>query len=105
MLNKPLLNTTVIVRSVLLVEKIFYIFLSLPILAVLIWVYFHPNDDKKWYEKSKYSNDVVKFITGTLIFIHTISISLMFDYYFIRMVLVLGFIIFVIYHSIKLLRN
>ncbi len=88
-----------------MVEKLFYIFLTLPILAGLIWVYFHPNEDKKWYEKSKYSNDVVKFTTGTLFFIYTISISLMFEHYFMRMILVLGLIIFIIYNSIKLLRN
>ena len=88
-----------------MVEKIFYTFLSLPLLVALIWVYFHPNESGDRYKEPKFSKDVVKFITGILIFIQTISISLLFDNYFFRIVLVLGLLIFMFYNLFKLLRK
>ncbi|SEN00337.1 hypothetical protein SAMN05192533_10811 [Mesobacillus persicus] len=88
-----------------MVEKFFYTFLSIPLLVALIWVYFHPNESGEKYKEPRFSKDVVKFITGILIFIQAISISLIFDNYFFRIVLVLGLSIFILYNLIKLYRK
>ncbi len=93
-------------------EIIISMFFLIPLYGILIWTYFYPEESMLFGQRWRYKEEpeftdgaitYTKFVSGIAIFFITIIVvSTFIDNYLIRVLLILGFFIYLIYRFFRL---